>query len=805
VLAACSIIQPAATNYQSGLEHYQSGQFEESVAEFDQAIASDPQLGEAFGFRGLAHFHLGNMQLAQEDLDRAIELEAGSAEVFGTRGLLLAAEGDVEAALADLDGAIGFGLEDGEVFATRGMLLAASGDTEAALEDLSQAIELEFEGPEVFGQRGIILHEMGQDDDALGDLNRAIDLDSENPVVFYTRGAILNDQGDPDAALEDLNQAIELDGEYSAAYALRGLVHYDLDNFDESLADLNSAIAMDYESGAVHFVRGLILEDQQGLAAALDEFTSAIELGLEVAAVYPHRGQAYVEAGALQNALEDFSHAIELDADHAAAYRERALLFASVGEEESALEDFERAFDLGMEDGEMYETRADIFYTLGQYEAAVQDYNRVYEFGEPSVMIAEDFSYRGDWPSNNSLEEYAFGYSQERYQISVFRSNWIADMPYYDRNLRDVIIDVDTVFDTGPGYEYGWGVRCREHEGNAYSFVITSRGRYAIIRQTAFDAGPGRYVITANFLRGWSSANIINTEEDAANHITASCIGNTLTLEVNGNFLAEATDDEHTRGRVAMMAQTSGSIDLRVLFDNLIIRSEEPVIGALRGAIATEPVRNVLVVCDNLLPANDDFCSAAAIGNALDNLGYEATTISTFESGMPTLDLLNEYDVIFWSLGDDCCNSPHADGVQVIMEYLDQGGQLVIDGGSIALAWTNSSFLQNYLSADFGGFGNLVDLIPSQDGHPLLEGIEDPISLKRAPYTPDVISPLNDATVLFVRGAESLQAGEAAMIAYEDGGRRVIYAAFPLKELPSGILEQLLDNALNWFHGQAPL
>jgi hypothetical protein len=55
---------------------------------------------------------------------------------------------------------------------------------------------------------------------------------------------------------------------------------------------------------------------------------------------------------------------------------------------------------------------------------------------------------------------------------------------------------------------------------------------------------------------------------------------------------------------------------------------------------------------------------------------------------------------------------------------------------------------------------------------------------------------------VFVRGPDSDSAGEATLIAYDDGSARVAYASFPLLLLEDTDMELLIRNAMAWFTGE---
>jgi len=57
----------------------------------------------------------------------------------------------------------------------------------------------------------------------------------------------------------------------------------------------------------------------------------------------------------------------------------------------------------------------------------------------------------------------------------------------------------------------------------------------------------------------------------ATNHLRADCIGNTLTLYVNGSQGASATDSSVSGGDVGLVARTFEVDGTDIMFDNFVV------------------------------------------------------------------------------------------------------------------------------------------------------------------------------------------------------------------------------------------
>jgi len=130
-------------------------------------------------------------------------------------------------------------------------------------------------------------------------------------------------------------------------------------------------------------------------------------------------------------------------------------------------------------------------------------------------------------------------------------------------NFTDVHMEVDAT-KVGGEDNNDFGLICRYvDEENFYFMIISSDGYY----------GVGKVVAGDQQLIGTDSmppSDAIN-QGDASNHLRADCVGNTLTLYVNGEILAEYKDSQFTSGDVGLIA---GSFDVpgtEINFDNFVV------------------------------------------------------------------------------------------------------------------------------------------------------------------------------------------------------------------------------------------
>lgn len=224
-------------------------------------------------------------------------------------------------------------------------------------------------------------------------------------------------------------------------------------------------------------------------------------------------------------------------------------------------------------------------------------------------------------------------------------------------------------------------------------------------------------------------------------------------------------------------------------------------------SIRSTRVDKILVVGDDEgRPRLDDKTSEADYDSALGDT-YKVTTWLTSADGRPTLDELQEYDAVVWTTGDYWDDSLDSDDADLLTNYIEDGGNLILSGASIAFDWDHTDFLENVVHADYLTFAEQNDIEAAIEDHPIVKGfaLGDVITLTvteavdTEPLMPDVVTHTPDARVIFRRGPDSEQPGAPTIIAYEDDRAKIAYFAFPVYELPEEARNTLLLNTVDWF------
>ena len=178
------------------------------------------------------------------------------------------------------------------------------------------------------------------------------------------------------------------------------------------------------------------------------------------------------------------------------------------------------------------------------------------------VLFKDDFSDPTSGWNRVSAENGETDYADGVYRIHV---NEI-DTDIWSKpglNLTDVIIEVDA-FKVGGARDNRFGVICRHVDtSNFYTFIISSDGYFGIgkVKDDIYE------LIDADALLPNESIQ----QGSALNHIRAECVGDLLTLHVNGQKIAQVLDTDYKSGDVGLIAGTYNDPGTDIRFDSFLV------------------------------------------------------------------------------------------------------------------------------------------------------------------------------------------------------------------------------------------
>ena len=169
----------------------------------------------------------------------------------------------------------------------------------------------------------------------------------------------------------------------------------------------------------------------------------------------------------------------------------------------------------------------------------------------------DDFSRHTGWP-NFMTATHGFQRDDGYYYIYVGTRNGFVYSVRDQMIMDDVILEAEVAHLDGQETSY-YGVVCRFLDGNNYyGLVISAEGSYGILKRE-------RGMI--EFIDKGKDQNGVILGDNALNRIRGDCIGDKLTLYVNGIKLLEVTDNDFKEGGIGMLAITFTEKTLLVSYD----------------------------------------------------------------------------------------------------------------------------------------------------------------------------------------------------------------------------------------------
>ncbi len=178
------------------------------------------------------------------------------------------------------------------------------------------------------------------------------------------------------------------------------------------------------------------------------------------------------------------------------------------------------------------------------------------------ILLEDDFSDdTTGWEVVNNVYELK-GYSSEGYLISINQKGG-RSISTTGLQFSDIKIQVETQKITGSNDSY-LGIVCRYQDNqNYYRFFVTPDGYTGIVKVVNGES--------STLPDGKMSYNHDVIQDDGTNLLEVSCVGNTLSLSVNGKLAVSAEDDQLTEGDVGVFAETGQDGAGSFIFNQFIV------------------------------------------------------------------------------------------------------------------------------------------------------------------------------------------------------------------------------------------
>jgi hypothetical protein len=179
------------------------------------------------------------------------------------------------------------------------------------------------------------------------------------------------------------------------------------------------------------------------------------------------------------------------------------------------------------------------------------------------ILFQDDFSDHGSGWDQASFETGVTDYEDGVYRIYVNEPN----VDYWANpglDFTDVRVEVEAT-KVGGSDDNDLGIICRYQDAqNFYFAVISSDGFAGIVKSEGGEQTP----ISSEALEPADAVR----EGNSTNTLRFDCVGDSLSLMVNGTQVAAATDAAWAKGDVGLVAGTFDTPGTDVHFDNFVVR-----------------------------------------------------------------------------------------------------------------------------------------------------------------------------------------------------------------------------------------
>jgi hypothetical protein len=181
------------------------------------------------------------------------------------------------------------------------------------------------------------------------------------------------------------------------------------------------------------------------------------------------------------------------------------------------------------------------------------------------VVLADDFDDPESGFLRSSDENSQLFYEGGHYTMGVTSEAWTA-WSSREGSVSQFVAEVAVTADAEVGLA---GVIFRKTGGSQfYSFAIRPDGRYSLIK----------HADSVEEILDWRASSHIRTGTDT-NRLRVVCVGPTIALYVNGEFLATVQDNTFPEGEVGLIVATSqGESHALFHFDNLRVYAPTPMV-----------------------------------------------------------------------------------------------------------------------------------------------------------------------------------------------------------------------------------
>ena len=188
------------------------------------------------------------------------------------------------------------------------------------------------------------------------------------------------------------------------------------------------------------------------------------------------------------------------------------------------------------------------------------------DVSEQELLLETDFSEIGSWPEKLDVESgTAVQLTNDGYELSSASASYVRG--FSEQSYEDVVLET-AVRQLSAEQNNAYGLVCRASSPdsrNGYYFLISGDGLASIRRVERSLSSP---------IVDWTPHNAVRQGE-RDNQLRAICAGDYLALYVNGQLVAEGTDERFTAGLVGFAGSGSEEGSVQVTFTDFSIRAAQ--------------------------------------------------------------------------------------------------------------------------------------------------------------------------------------------------------------------------------------
>jgi serine/threonine-protein kinase len=414
---------PTASDFfNHGLENFNRGDYRGALADFNLALRLNPDLADAYLYRGIIRSEKADYLGAIQDYSQVLRINPNHAEAYSNRGLIRTLLGDRWGAMQDYNQALQFDSTYIQAYLNRSLMRVELQDYQGAIADCNEILNMNSYSGKGSGvasetsdsftsdwqalaylNRGLAHFELEDYQTAMNDYNQALQINPNRADIYFNRGLSRIALGEYQEAISDFNQALKLNPEDAQIYLNRGYIRMQLGDHWGSIEDFDQALRLEPSAAKVFFNQ--MTDTLNDELSAIEDKNQQLAQGLII------RGNLRYELGDYQAALEAFTQALSLDPNNIEAYNRRSTVRSALGDYQGAIDDLKQVSNLSLS-RELYlpstpvttiELTTKDYYQRGvdklqngDFQGAIADFDRVLEMDtkEATAFTCRGFAYR---------------------------------------------------------------------------------------------------------------------------------------------------------------------------------------------------------------------------------------------------------------------------------------------------------------------------------------------------------------------------------------------------------------------------